>query len=337
MSESLPAVRIGILGCADVANYALIVPVREVLGLTVNAIAGRDPGRALAYAKEHGVPRVYSSYGALIDADDIDVVYIALINRHHCDWTVRALQAGKAVLCEKPMASNEREADLMMAVAESSGKPLIEAFHYRHHPLLLRLCALLAERSWGRMRTAEARWLIPGSLVSAANTRMHYELSGGAAMDPGCYCVDLLRRIAEGEPAIIDACARLGESDIDVDMRAVLEFPNGCIARMHSSLVHAGKTFAEMDMWLEIDLEDAKLTVLNPFLPQMGHELRIESAGETVCEHLSLTSSYVYQARNVLQVIRGEAPALTPGSEGVRNMHVIDGVYRASGMRVRGE
>jgi predicted dehydrogenase len=331
------AFRIGILGCAEVAKYALIDAVRYVPGLEVVAVAGRDSGRAQAYAKEQGIPRVYASYSDLIAADDIDLVYVALPNSHHGEWSIRALQQGKAVLCEKPLAANEREALAMANAAVTAGRPLIEAFHFRYHPLMRRVGALLGEGAIGRLRSAEVRWRIPGSMVGADNIRFRYDLAGGAAMDPGCYCVNLLRYIFGSEPDVIDAEAQCVTPDVDHTMQAQLRFPGGGMAQLFCSLSHPGEGVSDMDMWLAVEGEQGKLRVQNPFLPQIGHELTFETATGSSKERFDLTSTYVYQAQDVLAVMRGERVPLTPAVDGVGNMRVVDAIYRAAGLRPRGD
>jgi predicted dehydrogenase len=328
--------RIGILGCAEVAKYALIDAVRQVPGLSVAAVAGRDFGRAKAYALEHGVPRVFETYNDLVGADDVDLVYVALPNSHHCEWSIRALEHGKAVLCEKPIAANADEAERMECAAAVSRKPLIEAFHYRYHPLMKRVGDLIAQGVVGRFTSAQARWRIPGRLVGRNNIRLRYDLAGGAAMDPGCYCVDILRYVLAQEPHVVDAQAQCSTPHVDVEMQARLLFPTGCRALMNSSLNHAGESIADMDMWFEVSGEHGTLTVKNPFMPQLGHELRLEVGGKHFSEQFESTPTYVHQARGVLAVMRGERAVLTPASAGVGNMRVIDSIYRTAGLARRG-
>jgi predicted dehydrogenase len=145
------SVRIGILGCAEVAKYALIDAVRQVPGLCVSAVAGRDVGRAGSYASQQDIPRVFETYDHLISAEDIDLVYVALPNSLHCEWSVRALQQGKAVLCEKPLAANAAQAERMVSAASAGRTTLIEALHYRHHPLMARVGNLLRQGAVGRV------------------------------------------------------------------------------------------------------------------------------------------------------------------------------------------
>src|SRR5205823_14173805 len=127
--------RFGVLGAARIAPLAIVKPARQVDGVVVSAIAARDPERAKEFASKHGIPKVHTSYDALVDDPDIDAVYIPLPNGLHAQWTLRAIAAGKHVLCEKPFTANAAEAEQVADAAEASDVVVMEAFHYRYHPL----------------------------------------------------------------------------------------------------------------------------------------------------------------------------------------------------------
>jgi predicted dehydrogenase len=174
-------------------------------------------------------------------------------------------------------------------------------------------------------------------MVGPNNIRLRYDLAGGAAMDPGCYCVDILRHALGEEPRISEARAQCVAPNVDGEMRARLLFPSGCTARINSSLTHTGEHLTDMDMWFEINGERGSLTVKNPFMPQLGHELALLVDGHRTVEQFELTPTYVFQARDVLAVMRGERAALTPASAGVGTIRAIDSIYRAAGLPRRGE
>src|SRR5215813_2420189 len=140
---------------------ALVAPARRVPEASVVAIAARDPERARRFATRHGIPRVHPSYDALLADPDVDAVYVPLPNALHCRWTIRALEAGKHVLCEKPFAATAAEAEAMAAAAARAGRVLVEAFHYRYHPLFARLQAILAAGDLGEVRHVEAHLCFP--------------------------------------------------------------------------------------------------------------------------------------------------------------------------------
>jgi predicted dehydrogenase len=173
---------------------ALTNPAKSVPEAQILAIAARDPKRAHALAKKHHIPRVHPTYRSLLADDDIDAIYNPLPNSLHAEWTIRALKAGKHVLCEKPLASNAAEAEEMAKVAAETGLVLSEAFAYRYHPLTTRIKQILAGGQLGQIKQMEAEFSF--LLPSPNNIRFNYELAGGALMDCGCYPVSLLRYLA---------------------------------------------------------------------------------------------------------------------------------------------
>jgi len=186
--------RMGVLGAARIVPTALLTPARSVPEVVVTAIAARDPNRARAFAARHGIPRALASYDDLVDDPDIDAVYNPLPNGLHCAWTLRALGSGKHVLCEKPLASNAAEALQMEQAADRAGRVLMEAFHWRYHPLAARMIRIVQGGTLGRIQHIETNMCVP--LMLPGNIRYDYGLGGGSAMDTGCYAVHMLRPTA---------------------------------------------------------------------------------------------------------------------------------------------
>ena len=220
MSASAP-LRIGILGAARIAPMALIRPARSVPEVRIAAVAARDATRARAFADKHGVPKVHAGYDALIADPELDAIYNPLPNALHCEWTLRALRAGKHVLCEKPIASNAAEAERMAQAAEASGRVLVEAFHWRCHPLAARMREIVRSGVLGEVRRVEASMCIP--LPLPGDIRYRFDLGGGATMDTGCYAINLVRFLAEAEPSVESAEVRRSSPDVDRWMRAELQ------------------------------------------------------------------------------------------------------------------
>src|SRR5512142_1942191 len=225
MNTSSP-IRIGILGAAAIVPMALTNPACRVPEAQIAAIAARDPQRAQAFARKHHIPRVHQTYSDLLADPEIDAVYNPLPNGLHAEWTIHALQAGKHVLCEKPFASNAQEAEEMARVARETELALSEAFAYRYHPLAGRVKAILASGEIGKVRHIQAQFcfFLP---FPQKNIRFHYELAGGALMDAGCYPVSLIRFLAEAEPRVEGARARLFSPQVDQAMSADLAFADG--------------------------------------------------------------------------------------------------------------
>ena len=188
--------RIGVLGTARISATALLGPAAIVPEVTVAAVAARDQSRAAAYAERHGIPVAYGGYDALLADPDIDAVYNPLPNSLHGPWTLKAIAAGKHVLCEKPFASNAEEADLVADAAAASGLVVMEAMHYRYHPLIRRVRELVGELGPVRHIQCWTSFVISNE----DDIRYDYDLGGGALMDGGCYAIDCLRLLGPGEP-----------------------------------------------------------------------------------------------------------------------------------------
>jgi predicted dehydrogenase len=322
--------RIGILGAARIAPTALIRPARRVPGVRVDAVAARDEARAQRFARKHGIPRVHGSYLALIADPDLDAIYNPLPNSLHCEWTIRALEAGKHVLCEKPMASNAEEAERMAEASEQAGRQLMEAFHWRYHPLAARMKEIVESGELGEVRSIEASLCFP--LPFPRDIRYQYDLAGGATMDAGCYTISILRTLAGAEPEVVQAESRLASPDVDRWMRAEFRFADGRRGRITCALFSA----ALLRMSAKVIGDAGTMSVFNPILPHVSHRLKVRTAGGVRKERLAGDATYTYQLRAFVAAVRGEAPVLTDARDGVANMRVIDAIYEKAGLKCRG-
>jgi predicted dehydrogenase len=317
--------RLGILGAARIAPMALIAPARRVASATVVAVAARDAGRARAFAARHGIPRVHASYEALLADPEIEAVYNPLPNSLHAEWAVRALEAGKHVLCEKPFAANAGEAETMAAAAERAGRVLMEAFHYRYHRLFARIREVLRAGELGGVRHLEASFCIP--LPRRDDIRWRADLAGGALMDTGCYTVHLLRHLAEAEPEVVSARAVWTRGGVDRWLTAELRFPGGRTARLTCALFSA--TLLRISARVVGDA--GSLRVMNWVAPQFFHRLRIGTAAGTRVERVRGAASYDEQLRAFVGAVRDGAPFPTAPPDAIGNMRAIDAIYRAAG------
>jgi D-xylose 1-dehydrogenase (NADP+, D-xylono-1,5-lactone-forming) len=216
-----------VLGAAWIADRALLPAIDAAGGSELLAIASRSPRRARALARRHRIPRVHGDYAELLADPDVDAVYVPLPNSLHLPWTLRALAAGKHVLCEKPLALNATEAVEMAEAARASGRLLMEAAMYRFHP---RMRALAAGLRRAEIRHVSAAFGFP--LGAAGNYRLRPELGGGALLDVGFYVADVARWLL-GEPERVEAVIRRGE--VDVGCAALLGFPGGAQAALFCS------------------------------------------------------------------------------------------------------
>ncbi len=214
---------IGILGAAGISERAIVEPARELDGVRVVAVGARDPQRAREAADLLGVPES-GDYAAVLANPDVDLVYIPLPSTVQAQWAVRALQAGKHVLCEKPLSANATTAAQIVDAADAAGRRAFVGFHYRLHGFSRRLLEVLRSGMLGEVRSVAFDFSIPHFVVQPGNIRLDADLGGGSFMDVGCYAVDLMRA-AWGEPTVVSAEAVLSDGDPRVDLQtdAVLE------------------------------------------------------------------------------------------------------------------
>jgi predicted dehydrogenase len=321
--------RIGILGAAKIAPSALVKPARSVSDVEIHAVAARDPARAAKFAAKHGIGRVHDSYDALLADPDVDAVYNPLPNGLHGEWTVKALEAGKHVLCEKPFTANAEEAEQVAAVAASSGKVVMEAFHWRYHPLAARMREIVAGGVLGDVRRIETTMCIP--LPFPNDIRYRYDLAGGATMDVGCYAIHQLRFLADAEPTVTSAQARLAKPEVDRWMQAELAFDDGRTGRITCALWSA----TPLKLSIRVSGDQGEMSVFNATGPHMYNRVTVRALAGTTRERVAGGPTYVYQLQAFADAVLREGPVLTPPSDSVANMRVIDGVYDAAGLARR--
>jgi predicted dehydrogenase len=322
-------IRIGVLGAAAIVPQALTNPARSVPEASIVAIAARDPARAEGFARKHHIPRVHLTYNDLLHDPDIDAIYNPLPNSLHAEWTIRALQAGKHVLCEKPFASNGREAEEMAKVAGETGLVLSEAFAYRYHPLTARIKEIIANGGLGKIQHIEAQFCF--LLPAPNNIRFNFELAGGALMDCGCYPVSLIRHLAESEPRVERAEARLFAPQVDRRISADLSFPDGRTAHLVCDLL-SPRLFRSS---LNVEGDQGRLHVINPYHPHWFNWLSVRGQKGSYTKHIAGENVYTLQLRAFIKAIRGEMRLNTDPSDGIGNMRVIDSIYEKAGLRRR--
>jgi predicted dehydrogenase len=323
-------IRLGILGAARIVPMALLAPARDVPEVEIAAVAARDRARAQAFAQKHGIPRVAGSYDELLADPSIDAVYNPLPNSLHAAWTIRALEAGKHVLCEKPFTANEAEAREVAAAAARTGLVAMEAFHWRYHPLAERMIAIVQSGELGAIRRIETAICIP--LPLPGDIRYRLDLAGGATMDTGSYAVSMLRHLAGAEPTVERAEARLSSPGVDRWMQADLRFDDGRTGRITCSLWSA----TLLRIRARVEGEQGTMDVFNPMAPQFYHHITVKTRAGSRRERVSRVPSYTCQLRAFAgATLRGEAIPTGP-DDAVRNMRVIDAVYRAAGLPLRG-
>ena len=293
----------GVLGAAWIAGRAVLPAIAASRNGRLVAIASRSRPRAEKMATEHRVARVLDGYDDVLADRDVDAVYIPLVNNLHREWTLRALAAGKHVLCEKPLAMDAREAEEMAAAAEAANLRLMEAFMYRFHP---RTRAFVAAQS--APSRIEATFGFP--LNDWTNYRLRRELGGGALMDVGCYTVDIARWLTGSEPERVTAAARVDEeSGVDMTTTMDLTFPGGATASLWCSFE------SEERQKLTVTGPDGAATLARPFSawrdPDDPYQLMVESFADSVIDG---------------------TPVALPPQQSVANMRALDRIRAAAGL-----
>jgi predicted dehydrogenase len=318
--------RLGLLSTANI-NRAILAGAAKTGRVDVVAVASRDAGRAEAYAAEHGVATAHGSYEALLADPDVDAVYISLPNGMHHEWTMKALAAGKHVLCEKPYTRHPGEAEEAFDAADAAGLVLAEAFMYRHHPQTAAVARLVADGAVGRLCAVKATFTFP--LHDLSDVRALPELDGGALMDVGCYCVSGIRLLA-GEPEHVRGEQVTGTTGIDMAFHGTLRCAEDVVGQFEASFRSPQRQS------LEAVGETGVLVVESPWRLDWGGSVTLRRDGETEVVEVEEADSYTRELENLADAIEGSAPALLGRADAVGQARVIDALYRsaASGTRI---
>jgi xylose dehydrogenase (NAD/NADP) len=290
------------------------------------AVASRDHERARSYAQHHGIPRSYAGYDSLLEDDELDAVYIALPNALHGEWILASLEAGKHVLCEKPLTPTSAEAAELFDLAASRELVLAEAFMYRHHPKTLRVREMLRDGLIGELQTIRCSFSFRVA-DPKSDIRYSAELAGGALRDVGCYCVSYSTFAADAEPEYVHGYAPQAETDVDERFYATLAFSAGAVAQFDCGLnipLNLGATLIGADGVIDVPMPwYAHLDPLSVYLHQGGDVTEIPTPGE---------NAYLLEIEDFAATIRGEREQLIAPAETVRNLRVIERLRASAGL-----
>ena len=325
------SVRWGVLGTARIVGTALIRPARRLAGARVVAVASRDGGRAERFARKHGIERHHGSYEELLADDGVDAVYVPLPNSLHAEWSIRALEAQKHVLCEKPLASNAEEAARMAAAADEAGRVLAEGMHYRHHPFAQAVKEATGSDVLGAMHHIEAAMCFP--ILSRKDIRYRYELGGGALMDLGCYAINFVRFVAAAEPDVASVEVKLASEKVDRRVRAELAFSDGRTATVFCSMLSPRL----INLGCQVTGSEGRVIIRNPYGPHVFNVLRVDTKRYTSRGMQPRGSAtYFYQLKAFCEAVEGEPLTVGTAADAVKNMRVIDAIYEKAGLPKRG-
>ncbi len=312
-------IRWGVLGVANIATGTVIPAIQQADGCEVVAIASRSAERAAAAATRLGIARAHGSYEALLADPEVDAVYVPLPNHLHAPWSIRALEAGKHVLCEKPLALGVDEAETMVAAAARTGGKLMEAFMYRFHPQWELVRNLIAAGRIGPLRMVNSWFTYEPQPED--DYRNVPEAGGGVLLDIGCYCVSVARFLFGTEPTVVGGAIRRDGHGVDIATAGILRFPEG------ESVFFCGGDHAH-DQGVHLTGATGTITVDLPFTPDPSRPATIRVVtpdGEQTLES-AVANSYTVEAERFAEAIRHDLPVPTPLDDALANLRVIEDV-----------
>jgi D-xylose 1-dehydrogenase (NADP+, D-xylono-1,5-lactone-forming) len=311
--------RLGLLSTADI-NRKVIPGARASDRVDLVAVASRDRARAEDYAKTWEIERAYGSYEAMLEDPDLDAVYISLPNTMHREWSIRSLEAGKHVICEKPFSKRPDDVEAAFDAAERTGRLLTEAFMYRHNPQTTKLVELVREGAVGELRVVRSAFSY--SLYDTGNIRLRTDVDGGSLMDVGCYCVSGSRLLA-GEPEAVSGQAYIGPSGTDWVFTGAMRFTGDVHA-----LFDCGTCLPNRDELEAIGTEGSL------FLDDPWHAntpvIELHRDGGTDRIELDPVDSYRLELENLADAIAGEAPLLLGREDALGQARTIDALFRSA-------
>jgi D-xylose 1-dehydrogenase (NADP+, D-xylono-1,5-lactone-forming) len=317
------SVKWGLLSTALI-NDAILAGAAESSEVGVIGVASRDEERARSYANEHGLERSYGSYEALLADPEIEAVYVSLPNSLHVEWTLRALDAGKHVLVEKPFSKHPDQVEEAFDRAEAAGLVLSEGFMWRHHPQARRLTELIDSGVAGRVRVVRTAFAFDlATERGTGDTRFDPALDGGALMDVGCYCISGLRLVA-GEPERATGEQVLGPSGVDVVFTGALAFADGVVGHFDCGFIVPRRAA------LEVVGEEATILVPDPFTPRIPGIEVLRPGDEPEKIAIEPANSYRLELEDVSAAIRGEGSLLLGREDAISQARTIDELYRSA-------
>jgi predicted dehydrogenase len=312
-------VRLGLVSTADI-NRKVIPGARASEKIELVAVASRELRRAEEYAREWDIERAYGSYETLLEDPDVDAVYISLPNTLHREWSIRSLEAGKHVICEKPFSKHPEDVEAAFDAAERAGRLLTEAFMYRHNPQTAKLVELVRDGAVGQLRVVRSAFSY--SLYDTANIRLRTDVDGGSLMDVGCYCVSGSRLLA-GEPEAVFGHAYVGPSGTDWVFTGALTFPGDVQA-----LFDCGTCLPNRDE-LEAIGTEGSLFLDDPWHANVPViELRRDGGTERI--ELEPTDSYRLELENLADAAAGDAALLLGRDDALGQVRAIEALFRSA-------
>ncbi len=317
----MSVLRLGLLSTAKI-NDEILAGAAESDLVEVVAVGSRDQAKAEAYATERGLARAHGSYDELLADPDVDAIYVSLPNGLHHPWTMRALAAGKHVLCEKPYTRRPDEVDEAWDTAGAAGLALMEAFMYRHHPQTRLVADVVASGAIGRLLTVKGVFTFP--LHDLSNVRGQPELDGGALMDVGCYCVSGARLLA-GEPELVRAEQVTGPTGIDMALYGTMRHAGDVVTQFEASFL------APRRQRLSAVGTDGVLDVAAPFRTDWEGSVTItrpDGAVETL--DVPRANAYRLELEDLARAVDEGRPTLLGREDALGQARTVEALYRSA-------
>ena len=310
-------------------NHALLIPLHISPRNELTAVASRDLKRAEAYAKQHDIPRYFGSYEEMLADPDIDVVYNPLPNSMHAEWTIKAAEAGKHILCEKPLANTVEEVDAMTAAAQKAGVVLMEAFMYRHHPQTLKVKELVEQGAIGKLQGIRGSFTF--DIDNEDNVRLNASLGGGSIWDVGCYPISFARLIAGSEPVEVFGWQIIRDHGVDETFVGQMIFPGDVFAQFDSGFRTPQRTH------IELLGDKGKIVLEKPFTPRLNEKIILTRGDETRIITIPGEDLYLGEVENMADAILNGAPTRMSLADSRNNVATIQAllVSAAKGQPVR--
>jgi predicted dehydrogenase len=287
--------RWGLLSTARI-NQALLPPLRSSARNELTAVASRDLDRAKAYADEQKIAHAFGSYEAMLADPDVDVIYNSLPNSLHTEWTIKAAQAGKHVLCEKPLAITVEDVDAITAAAKKASVVVMEAFMYRHHPQTLRVKELVESGTIGNLQLIRGSFTF--NISNESDVRLNSSLGGGSIWDIGCYPISYARLIAGAEPVEVFGWQITGKgSGVDESFTGQMRFSNGVYAQFDCGFRTPQRTH------IELVGNKGSITIKKPFIPRLNEEIIITNGDEKRVLTIPGEDLYLGEVENMADAI----------------------------------
>ncbi|KAJ6565974.1 NAD(P)-binding protein [Mycena sp. CBHHK59/15] len=350
LPDSKP-VKFGILGAAAIAPDAILNPAKSHPEVVIYAVAARSNDRAAAFAKKHGIVKVFggpNGYQEMIDDPEVEAIYNPLPNGLHYEWTMKALAGGKHVLLEKPSANTAEETRNMFQLAESKGLILLEAFHYRFHPATLRIKAIIESGELGVVKSTSTILTVPRGILKPTDIRFDYSIGGGALMDMGCYTINAMRYFTGADPTSVTSVKHeLSSAQVDRKTTATLALPGPITSTIMCDLAvpHTLMLIPHLPvMNAVIKCERGEISVFNYIMPALYHSITVKSkTGSRVEKAYTFPdlgepwwTTYRYQLEAFVNKARGRTPhTWVTKEDSIANMEVIESVYAKSGLGSR--